>query len=276
MTDWLEIHRGKAPLLVAFPHTGTEIPADIEAGLVSSWRARKDADWWVEQLYAFARDMGATTIRTRMSRTVIDVNRDPSGVSLYPGRATTGLCPLETFDGEPLYRDGQTPDAKEIELRKAIWFEPFHEAVRGELDRLRAGHAHVVLYDAHAIRSSVPRLFEGDLPALNLGTNGGSSCAPRLQQAIEAICADSGFSWVSNGRFKGGWTTRHYGDPAAGFHAVQMELACRAYLREPTEVSEGNWPPGYDASHAAPLRAVLRHILETALSFTDPAKRDPE
>lgn len=267
MTGWLEIHRGDAPLVVAFPHTGTVIPPDIEAGLISPWLARKDADWWVEQLYAFAQDLGATTVRTTMSRTVIDVNRDPSGASLYPAQATTALCPVDSFDGDPLYRDGYLPDDAEIERRKALWFEPYHQALRGELDRLRARHRRVVLYDAHAIRGRIPRLFDGDLPDLNLGTNGGTTCAPALQGALEAVCASGGFSWVANGRFKGGWTTRHYGDPAGGYHAVQMELACRAYLPEPAEADELNWPPAYDPVHAAPLRAVLHQILETALCF---------
>ena len=275
MTDWLDIHRGDAPLLLAFPHTGTDIPADIERGLISPWLARKDADWWVDELYDFAHALGATTIRTRISRTVIDVNRDPSGASLYPGQATTGLCPVDSFDGEPLYREGHAPDQAEIDRRKAAWFLPYHQAVRDELDRLRLRHPAVILYDAHAIRGHIPRLFDGDLPDLNLGTNEGATCAPALQRALETACAASGFSWVANGRFKGGWTTRHYGDPQRGIHAVQMELACRAYLREPAAPSPDNWPTPFDPSHAAPLRAVLQDLLQMALSFAQSNRERP-
>ena len=192
MTDWLSIHRGEAPLVLAFPHTGTDIPAAIEARLVSSERARKDADWWVDQLYAFAAGMGATMVRTSVSRSVIDVNRDPSGVSLYPGQATTGLCPLTTFDGEPLYRDGEEPGEAEIEARKARWFVPYHDTLAAELDRLHKTHGHVVLYDCHSIRSVVPRLFDGELPHFNIGTYNGTTCAPELEKRIFSILSHPG------------------------------------------------------------------------------------
>jgi len=264
---WLEIHRGEAPLVLAFPHTGTDIPPDIEGTLVSPWLGRKDADWWVHHLYDFARDLGATTIRTAISRTVIDVNRDPSGASLYPGQATTGLCPAETFDGEPLYRDGAAPDAAAIEARRARWFDPYHAALAAEVARLRPRHGRVVLYDCHSIRGRIPRLFEGDLPDLNIGTNGGASCAGALTAAIEAAADAAPFGRVTDGRFRGGWTTRHHGRPGDGVHAVQMELACRAYMDEPATPAPGNWPPPYDPARAAPLRAVLADILRAALTF---------
>jgi formiminoglutamase len=188
------------------PHTGTDIPADIEAKLVSPWLARKDADWWVHLLYDFAQSLGATTVRTSLSRTVIDVNRDPSGASLYPGQATTDLCPTTTFDGEPLYEAGREPDAAEIARRRTEYFEPYHATLAAELQRLRAQHARVMLYEAHSIRSRVPRLFDGLLPHFNIGTNGGASCDPTLASAIEAACDKSSFTRVTNGRFKGGWT----------------------------------------------------------------------
>jgi formiminoglutamase len=267
MTDWLHVHRGDAPLVVSFPHAGTELPDAIAARLISPWLARKDADWWIHRLYDFATDLGATTIRTTLSRTVIDVNRDPSGVSLYPGQATTSLCPTTTFDGEPLYRAGE-PDAAEIAQRRAIWFEPYHAALRAELDRLRAAHGKVVLYEAHSIRSVIPRLFEGRLPNFNIGTNSGASCDPALAAAIEAACAATSFSHVANGRFKGGWTTRHYGQPGAGVHAVQMELACRGYMDEPDGLLTSlTWPTPYDPARAAPMRAALTQILQACLDF---------
>jgi N-formylglutamate deformylase len=193
MLNWLQITQGQAPLIISLPHTGTDIPPDIEADLTSPWLARKDADWWVDRLYAFAEDMGATIVRTAISRTVIDVNRDPSGASLYPGQTTTTLCPTTTFDGEPLYRDGG-PDAAEIERRRTLYFEPYHAALRAEIDRLRAIHPTVVLYEAHSIRSHVPRLFDGELAQFNLGTNSGQSCADALTAAVEAACDASGRS----------------------------------------------------------------------------------
>ncbi|WP_428152025.1 N-formylglutamate deformylase [Brevundimonas sp.] len=265
--DWLTVVEGDAPLIVAFPHTGTDIPPDIEARMVSPWLARKDADWWVDRLYDFVGEMGVTTVRTAISRSVIDVNRDPSGASLYPGMATTGLCPVETFDGEPLYRPGEAPDQAEIDRRRATFFDPYHAAIRAQIERLGV-YGPVVLYDAHSIRSVVPRLFDGALPLFNIGDNNGVTCAPELSQAVEAACAVTGWTHVLNGRFKGGWTTRHYGRPAEGIHAIQMELADRGYMLDPEgEVSEANWPSPYDPALAEPMRRHLRAILTACADF---------
>jgi N-formylglutamate deformylase len=248
--DWLTVIPGEAPLVVSLPHTGTEIPAAFERGLVSPWLARKDADWWIERLYDFAPSLGATVIRTTISRTVIDVNRDPSGVSLYPGQATTEL----------------TED--EIAERRVRFFDPYHATLRAEINRLQARHATVVVYDCHSIRSVIPRLFDGTLPHFNIGTNGGTTCAPSLSDAVEKICLGSGFSHVVNGRFKGGYITRSLGYPRAGIHAVQMELACRGYMKEPPgPVAEGEWPSAYDEDYAAPMRTALALILQTCLTF---------
>jgi N-formylglutamate deformylase len=268
--QWLTIRRGEAPLVVSMPHTGTELP-DIEPSLQSSWLARRDADWWVDKLYSFAGDLGATVIRTSISRTVIDANRDPSGVSLYPGQTTTELCPTTTFDGEPLYRAGSAPDEKEIARRRRAWFEPYHRAVTTEIARLRGQHRAVVLYDCHSIRSRIPRLFEGELPNFNIGTNSGASCNSALTLRIEALCAETDFTRVTNGRFKGGYTIRHHGRPADGVHAVQMELACRGYMHEPTDVSPNNWPMPYEDQYAAPMRAILQRILTACVEFAKAA-----
>ena len=272
MSDWLAIHRGSAPLVVAMPHTGTDLPADIAPLFTSEWDARRDADWWIDHLYDFAREMGASIVRTAISRSVIDVNRDPSGVSLYPGMATTSLCPVDNFDGAPLYIDGG-PDDAEIARRRDIYFTPYHTALNAELERLRAEHGRVVLYDAHSIRSRIPRLFDGELPQFNIGTNDGATCAPELAQAVEAICAAHD-STVLNGRFKGGWTTRHYGEPDRGIHAIQMELSMRGYLREPDGLpTTGNWPVPYDPTFAAPMIATLRDVLGACLTFAQGAKK---
>jgi formiminoglutamase len=255
------------------PHTGTDIPEAVADTLVSPWLARKDTDWWIERLYAFAGELGASVARTALSRTVIDPNRDPSGVSLYPGMATTELCPTTTFDGEPLYRTGATLSAQAVAARRQEYFEPYHRAVQREISRLRALHPLIVLYDCHSIRSHIPRLFTGTLPHFNIGTFGGASCAPQLTQRVEQLCDVSHFTRVTNGRFKGGYTTRHYGRPQDGVHALQMELACRGYLREPQgEVDVGNWPAPWDQAFAAPMRAVLERVLTACIEFASSAR----
>ena len=266
-TAWLTVRQGAAPLIVSLPHTGTDIPPDIEADLVSPWLARKDADWWIERLYAFAADLDATVVRTAMSRTVVDVNRDPGGVSLYPGQTTTGLCPLETFDGEALYRPEAEPNVVEIGRRRAAYFDPYHAALAAQITRLRETHRAVVLYDAHSIRSRVPRLFDGDLPQFNIGTHSGASCDPALAATVAAVCAASGMSHVVNSRFKGGYITRRYGDPTHGVHAIQMELACRGYMREPPSLTADTWPTPYDPQFAAPMAGVLREVLTACVAF---------
>lgn len=265
MTDWLTVEPGQAPLIVSIPHAGLDLPEDMHACFVSLPLARHDADYHVDRLYAFASELGATIVRTAISRSVIDVNRDPSGHSLYPGQATTGLCPETCFDGMPLYRPGREPDQAEIARRRTRYFDPYHNALSAEIARLRAAHRRIVVYDAHSILGRVPRLFDGELPQFNIGSFDGKSCAPALAGAVEAACA--GHSHIVNGRFKGGWITRHYGDPENGIHAIQMELAMRGYLDE-----AGPWPPEWDASHAARLQPALRNILAACLDFAkDPS-----
>ncbi len=269
--SWLNIAAGDEPLVVSMPHTGVDLPEEILPRLTSAWLARKDTDWHIEQLYDFANDLGATVVRTSVSRTVIDVNRDPTGASLYPGRATTELCPTTTFDGEPLYRPGCEPRAQEIASRRARWFDPYHARLSQEIARLRRSYEHVVVYDCHSIRSVIPRLFDGELPAFNIGTDSERSCDPRLTAAVEDEVAITGRSFVTNGRFRGGYITRHHGRPAEGVHASQMELAIRGYLREPVgpgnAVNETNWPPAYDPEFAGPMKTALRRVLEACLHF---------
>lgn len=261
----LTITRGDAPLLISMPHAGTDL-LDLEPRLVSPWLARKDADWWIEKLYDFTADLGATIVCTTISRTFIDVNRDPSGASLYPGQATTGLCPTTTFDGEQIYREGQEPDATEIAARKGAHFDPYHQALRDEVARLRLHHRDVVLYDCHSIRSVILRLFEGILPVFNLGTNDGASAAAALVETCLDCVRGGGQSFVLNGRFKGGWITRSLGEPAYGVHALQMELASRAYMHEPVgPVTPADWPTPYDPHNSTRARATLRALLHAAL-----------
>jgi N-formylglutamate deformylase len=214
----------KGALVFGMPHIGTMIPPGVSVTLNDLGRAVPDTDWWLDRLYAdIAEHFDATVVMAGVSRFVIDVNRDPSGVSLYPGQNTTTLCPLTTFDNMPIYLDGQEPDQAEIARRQQAYFQPFHDAMAGALARARKAHGYAVLYDCHSIRSECPHLFEGVLPTLNLGTNAGKSCALQLQQAAETGMAKSGFSHVSNGRFKGGFITRNYGQPLyAGTSALGL------------------------------------------------------
>ena len=259
----IDVVRGDAPLVVTFPHTGTEIPDRLLSTMHSRELALLDTDWWIHELYDFVSEFGATTIRTPFSRSVIDVNRDPSGVSLYPGQVTTSLVPVETFNGAPLYaRD--TPTAEQITLRRANYFDPFHSAISNELARVKSIHGYAILYDCHSIRSVLPRLFPGELPIFNIGTNGGSSCDRQLADSIALACLDSGLSVVVNGRFKGGWITRNHGRPSEGIHAIQMELAQRFYMEEdvPARHPPDAWRKAQDA---------LRHVMHAALQAPSPA-----
>jgi N-formylglutamate deformylase len=263
--DWLIVRRGDRPLVVSIPHAGVDL-AGFEPAFVDPWLARKDADWRLDELYDFLDSLGATVVRTSLSRSIIDVNRDPSGASLYPGQATTELCPTTTFDGEPLFRAGQAPDGAEIVERRRLYFDPYHAALSDEIARLRRTFKRVALFDAHSIRSRIPRLFDGELPLFNLGTNSGASCDPRLRKAVGAALAASNESVVLDGRFKGGWVTRAYGKPGRGVEALQLELACRAYMQEPERPAPDNWPAPVDEARARSTRATLKRVLQTILS----------
>ncbi|ABI78362.1 N-formylglutamate amidohydrolase [Hyphomonas neptunium ATCC 15444] len=272
MTGWLTVKEGPRPLIICFPHTGTVLPEDVADHFVSPELARRDTDWWVDKLYAFAGDMGATLIHTAISRSVIDVNRDPSGASLYPGQNTTTLCPLTTFDGAPLYKPGHPPNDADIARRRAAFHIPYHHAIEDQISRLRARHEKVVLYDAHSIRSEIPDLFDGLLPVFNVGSNYKTTCAPQFAENVEAICAASGQPSVLDGRFRGGWTVRHHGQPDHNVHAIQMELSCRGYMRESIgAVDDTDWPVPFDADYAAPMTDILKQVLGACLAFAENA-----
>ncbi len=252
------LHRGSAPLLVSLPHDGRAIPDALAARMQASARAAPDTDWHVARLYAFARDLGASVLVPVHSRYVVDLNRPPDDASLYPGQNTTGLCPTVQFSGDPVYCEGQLPPPDEIAARVERYWRPYHDALAGELQRLRGRHGRVVLWEGHSIRGEVPFLFEGRLPDFNLGTSSGASCSPTLQARLEAVlAAQPEHDFVVNGRFKGGYITRHYGDPANGIDAVQLETSQRTYMDEATFA--------YDDARAAAVQALLRQMLAVAL-----------
>jgi len=251
----VEITRGYSPLVLGLPHTGTHVPPDIMARLNARGQILADTDWHIDKLYSgLLADV--TMVRATFHRYVIDANRPPDGESLYPGQNTTGLVPLTDFDGHDIWTD--PPEATDIEARRAAFHAPYHAALQAELDRVHTLHGVALLYDCHSIRSHIPYLFDGTLPDFNIGTAGGTTCSPSIQDATLEICAKAaGYTHVLNGRFKGGWTTRHYGRPQKGFHAIQMELAQSTHLK--TEAP----PFAYSERKAAQLRPVLRKILET-------------
>lgn len=247
------LHRGTAPLLVSVPHDGTALPADLLPRLTPEARQVPDTDWHVSRLYAFARDLGASLLVPKFSRYVVDLNRPEDDTSLYPGQNTTGLCPVRRFSGDAIYLEGQQPDEAEVHARVDRYWRPYHAALRAELDRLHAEHGRVVLWEAHSIRGVLPFLFDGRLPDLNLGTAGGSSCTPQLQRSLEALLStQTRYDVAVNGRFKGGYITRHYGEPSRGIDAVQLEISQRNYMDE-------------DSFQYAPQRAEELQVLLAAL-----------
>lgn len=251
--SFVEVMQGESPLVLGLPHTGTDVPPDIWARLNETGQALADTDWHIHELYEGLVE-GATTVRTMLHRYVIDVNRDPAGESLYPGQNTTTLVPLTDFDGVPIWRE--PPDADEVARRRETYHAPYHSALADELERVKAAHGFAVLYDCHSIRSHIPFLFDGRLPDFNVGTNNGTTCAASIEAAVYGVCNRAeGYSSVLNGRFKGGWTTRHYGRPDTGLHAIQMELAQAAYMHEAP-------PWTYDHAKAGALRNHLKTILD--------------
>jgi N-formylglutamate deformylase len=253
--DTYTLHPGSTPLFVSLPHDGTELPEDIAARLTESARRVPDTDWHVSRLYAFALEMGASVIVPKFSRYVVDLNRPPDDESLYPGQNTTGLCPLVQFSNEPIYQQGQEPTKREITARIKKYWRPYHDALAEEIARIRAQCGRVVLWEGHSIRAEVPFLFDGRLPDFNLGTAGGSSCSGGLQRKlVHVLEAQKNYSFVANGRFKGGYITRHYGKPIEGIEAIQLELVQSNYMNEETFA--------YDEAKAARVQAVIRTLLE--------------
>ncbi len=259
MSETYRFAAGSAPMLVSIPHAGTGVPDDIAARFTDTAKSLPDTDWHVDRLYDFLDELGVSVIAATQSRYVVDLNRPPDGRSLYPGANNTGLCPTTTFDEAPIYCDGAAPDAAEIAARRAAFWQPYHQRLEAELAAIHARHGIAVLWDAHSIRSQVPRFFEGRLPDLNFGTGGGTSADPALMERLEDVAAGAAvYSAVSNGRFKGGAITRTYGNPAMGCHAVQLELSQITYMDEDP-------PYGFREDLAAGVRLPLRRLLEAAL-----------
>lgn len=252
---------GDLPLVIDIPHAGTQLPPAIAVRMTPAALAVPDTDWHVEKLFAFARHAGVTVMSATHSRYVVDLNRDPTGAALYPGADNTELCPTRTFANEALYLDGRGPGAAEVAARRAEYFAPYHARIKVEIERVRARHGYAIVLDGHSIRSAVPRFFAGRLPDLNLGTADGASCTLSVQGVAEVVLAGAGaFTTVVNGRFKGGYVTRHYGEPARGVHALQLEIAQACYMDEAP-------PYAWDARRAVPLVEVLERLVVALLAW---------
>ena len=256
------LQRGTTPLLVSLPHAGTHIPPDIAERLQSRALQVEDTDWFLDRLYAFATEMGASLIVPRHSRYVIDLNRPSDNRPMYAGANNTELCPTRFFTGDALYREGMAPGEAEVQQRVVTYWQPYHDALRDELSRLKSEHGHAILFDGHSIKSELPWLFDGKLPDLNLGTASGAACAPSLRDALASLLqAQTQFTVAVDGRFKGGHITRHYGQPSTGIHAVQLEKCWSTYMRETR-------PYAWDAATAARVQPLLRQLLQTMLAWT--------
>jgi len=257
MSSVFRHHSGDLPLLISVPHDGRDIPDTIRGRMTEAGQSIPDTDWDVARLYEFATDLGASTLIANFSRYVVDLNRSAEDQALYPGQVATGLCPEHTFSGAAIYHSGGVDDSEKAYRVDQYW-RPYHEHIQASLIALRAQHGFALLWDAHSIPSVVPRLFDGELPELNLGSNSGASCASVIDEAVVAVALESPFEAVSNGRFKGGYITRHYGDPDNGVHALQLEIAQRAYRSETRS--------SFDTRKAAILRDTLQKMLKTFLS----------
>ena len=261
MNDVYTLTRGHTPLLVSLPHAGTHIPPAIAQALQPRALQVEDTDWHLDKLYAFATELDASLIVPHHSRYVVDLNRPSDNQPMYAGANNTELCPTRFFSGEALYLEGQAPSTAQVQQRVATYWQPYHDALRGELQRLREAHGYALLWDGHSIKSELPWLFEGKLPDLNLGTASGSACAPSLRTALaEVLQSQSDFTVAIDGRFKGGHITRHYGRPSMGVHAVQLEKCWSTYMRETP-------PYRWDAARAAGLQPLLRQLLQTMLAW---------
>ncbi len=255
-------YAGSSPVLISVPHAGVGLPQALKERMTDCARMLPDTDWHVEKLYDFAPELDVTLIKANLSRYVIDLNRDPSGESLYPGASVTELCPLTTFDNQSIYKQGQEPDLAEIRERIFYYHQPYHALLKAEIERIRSLHGFCIVFEAHSIRSRVSRFFEGQLPDLNWGSNDGVTCSAKITQALESYfhLASTRFSSVTNGRFKGGFITRNYGRPIEGIHGVQLEIAQCAYMDERP-------PYQWDTDLSSELKSYLHGLIKTLITL---------
>lgn len=258
MSQTYDLKVGNLPVLISMPHNGESIPDDIAAIMTPKALTVPDTDWYKDRLYDFAQEMGASILKPKYNRYVIDLNRDPAGVDLYPGANSTELCPTTAFDLSPLYQDGKSPSKAEQQQRTDIYWRPYHQAIQKTLADMKAKYGVAILLEAHSILSHVPRFFDGQLPDFNFGNSNGASCGARLMLDIDQVDF-APYSSITNGRFKGGYITRAYGDPENNIHAVQLELSQRTYMNEPSDI--------YNEALANEVKPKLKQLVECLISF---------
>ncbi len=261
MTDVFSFVEGSTPLLISIPHDGRLLMPGQDERMTDDGKAIPDTDWFVKELYAFALGLGASVIAANYSRYVVDLNRPADDAALYEGQVSTGVCPLKTFDGKSIYREGESISEREQNERIDNYWRPYHDEIETQLQRLRSKDGVALLWDAHSIASEVPILFPGVLTDLNIGTDNGKSCSSPIESAIMRIAKASDYTAVLNGRFTGGYITRHYGDPDNNVHAVQLELSQRCYMDEEKLI--------YDGKSALKVAETLKELLT---AFMDKAK----
>lgn len=260
-SDVFKLRQGNSKLIVSMPHVGTQLPETLIPRLTKEALALPDTDWYLEELYDFLQELDVTVIAANYSRYVVDLNRSADDVSLYPGSNVTALCPTDTFSGAPIYKQETSLEAPEIKDRLTTFWYPYHEALESEIARVKASNDHVIVWEAHSIRSEVPRFFEGVLPQLNIGTADGTTCEQVLiEKVVDVIKSNGDYSWVANARFKGGFITRHYGQPSQGINAMQLEIAMRAYM------DESSLGPRFDNNKASSLRGLLKAMIQSLLN----------
>ncbi|MDO8769095.1 MAG: N-formylglutamate deformylase [Burkholderiaceae bacterium] len=253
------LQRGTSAMLVSMPHIGTEIPLELQSAYVPRALAVEDTDWHLARLYDVLPDLGVGVLMPRYSRYVIDLNRPPDDVPMYPGTSNTELCPTHFFTGDVLYQQGYEPTLEERMRRRQAYWQPYHTALNAELQRIKAIYGYALLWDAHSIRSQIPWLFEGTLPSLNIGTAGGASAHPAIAAVLDQVCKTANtVTHVVNGRFKGGYITRHYGDPKNHVHAVQLEMCQELYMQEVP-------PFDYDRNKASQIQPLLKKMMVSVL-----------
>ena len=242
------------------PHVGTRIPPEIFEKLTAPARQLTDTDWHVDHLYDFLKEYDCSVIKANYSRYVIDLNRGAEGKALYPGQSETELCPTTGFGTEALYLAGKAPNRDEIIRRKEQYWQPYHDKIKAELHRIKQTFGYAILWDAHSIQSHVPRFFDGQLPDLNIGTADGLSCDPALARRLYDLGKASPYSTVLNGRFKGGYITRNYGNLAQNIHAIQMEIAQITYMEEAPSFT-------FQQDRAEKLRPTLKDMIACVAAY---------
>lgn len=259
--DLVTLDERTGPILVSFPHSGTFVPQQIQETFTQEALTLPDTDWHVPRLYDFLADLPVSTIKANYSRYVVDLNRFSQGSALYPGQSETEVCPTTTFHEQAIYLPKKAPNKTQIAARIKTYWDPYHRALRAQLDRIKAMHGFVFLWDAHSIASKVPRFFSGKLPNLNLGTAGGLSCRDKYSELLFKLMQQSQFTAVRDSRFKGGYITRHYGQPQEQVHAIQMEIAQCAYMEESGSHT-------YHEVKAAKLAAFLQQMIKALIATT--------